>query len=221
MSDADLMLLNVENMLILDTQFSIARLTREYPHWFNDPEPGVYTLSSLDPVIKKDVVYYHGSINQDEPVIFDHTPTIDDITIYKKGLFHEDGLVVLSPAVIQNAKRLLRNESFVSKAAFTVIEYIIRDAINNSIAYGDTVHREMCFPFEYKHYLTQEGQDAYAEGQFENMCEGLLIQAVSFVSERPWSIYFTRPSGSDLIIERLIDYRIYDWTKRFSKDIDE
>lgn len=168
------------------------------------PTPGVYLINTLEPIIEAGKPYYtsKGLINQ-TPIIGNELAEIND------DVFDENGNVVISKHIMLNKNAILKNHPSVNTALFKIARLLIEDYINSKCPIFNVNNNN-----KITRYLVPEAMHLYESGEINNYMYVIYDIIDRFIGKDVYHIYFVRTVGLDLIIDKVVDYRIYQWTKQ-------
>lgn len=115
--------------------------------------------------------------------------------------------------VINNRSKLLFEYPTVPSRGLKLIELCICDEINRINPYK--VDRSVAASIE-RMFLPNAVVDLQ---EVAECCNSIVADVLDFVGEDVWHIYNVSFNRTDLIIERTVDYRIYDWHLQRFKNI--
>ncbi len=196
-------LLRATQTLLVDAVQELQYVLNNYPGILVDNPKGIYQVGSLFPVLKDGEHYYTRSgLKEGKP--------IKDIDKVKEAVFDKNGQLLINDFAMKNKRQFLSNESSISKAGLHAVYCFINKKIEDNCAYSRFRRYEeqfmLCFKPEY--------QDAIRQGEIDIdlMFSGLSERVSNFIQDEPWTIYFTKKISTLVLVEKTVDFRIYDWT---------
>lgn len=179
-----------------------------YRESYFKPNPvGYYYKNSAIPVLFLDIQrkYY---TQRDYHLLRNPLVSLDGIS--NEDIVDENGVVVLSSFVVNNAERLLSKTTDYSYYAVSFIYEYIRYSIDSICPYLNK-------PTDSKlvECLSPEGEAAFYSEVFrpDAIFKSLSEQIDIFIGNDIWFIYETSLRSRSIIIEKVIDYRILDWER--------
>lgn len=106
---------------------------------------------------------------------------------------------------------------------FKIIEAILDDTINHRLKWvrGGTDKMDQRLREFFPYWEVKASENKHARILYDQYLDPLVTKIDLWVDTAipcsTWDIIYTRRLGKDVIIERGIDYRIADWTRRFEE----
>lgn len=170
-------------------------------------ETGIYIVGRIKPAMVPNEYYYRKNYDRSNGnlTITDiQVKTIDDIN---GNVYNIDGATVI-PMI---KKQMLSNEPTVPvqglRLVFAFIDLILIENsawITNRHINSETILRQFIKP------EWQDSPNIYA--MIEDILIGIKTDLLSFIGTNKWIMHTAKNIGSDVLIEQLIDFRIYQWT---------
>lgn len=195
--------LETEGMLLLNLLDYVQELEFNFGRYFIDPEPGIYFIDSLIPVIRPDCLYYTQASYATQ------TP-ITNLDRYNEPILNEIGEIVIPMSVMRNKARYLTSKPTLPQRAIQIAAHLA-SAYFEELAPYKHVRRAR---EEIRKLLKPEAWHYLDDGYLDLSCERLLRALGHFVNDGVWNIYFTRLVNTDLIVEKSTDYRIMQYMQR-------
>lgn len=195
-------LLNPKEVLVLNLLDYISELDIHYSSYFADPYPGIYIANKVEPVLLPNTVYY-----TDDGIRF----TLEDFEIdkYTGSVTDEYGNMLLSRYVMSMQKSFLSKTPTLPVFAIKIAHIYALSVVDDATPYV----RDKTKTTEAIRYLKPGGYIYVYNGMFSIALDELLKTISEFINNDIWNIYFIKLNNTDLIIEKSIDYRIYEWHK--------
>lgn len=168
---------------------------------------GVYKDGETNPCINPTRLYYSSV----QPVANGprHLAPITDFQSVREAVVDESGSLVIPAFMMQDQAKYLSPVPTIPARGLMLIELLISKHIEN-----------ICQHTKYGHYnrkidsqILDECHAIHYDGLLERCIESLTTQVSDFIGRDDWHIYFTRRIGHDIMVEKTIDYRIYDWNR--------
>ena len=176
-----------------------------------EPSSGIYLPSSVNPVLDDNGVYYPQSkYGQDQYRIKD----LDSIFNLGESIVDKNGIVVFTWVNLKRFKKYITLTPQVPATAIKVAHVIVDDFLRGLCPYTNTPRNKHSL-----HQLTTNPDLILIEA-YEELLDDLIMEVSEFVGKDRYHIYFTKLKGTSLIIEKTIDFRVYDWY-RMRGEIDE
>lgn len=197
------LLLRTTQTLMVDAVQELQYLLNNYPEVLMDNPKGVYQVGHLFPVLKEGEYYYtRAGLKKGTP--------IKDLDKVNEAVFDRNGLLLINDFAMKHKRQFLSNESSISKAGLHAVYCFINKKIEDNCAYSRFRRYEeqflMCFKPEYHHAIRQ------GEIDVDLMFGGLSERINSYIQNEPWTIYFVKKISTLILVEKTVDFRIYDWT---------
>jgi hypothetical protein len=178
------------------------------------PVKGLYLNNSYKPLIEFNTNYYVIKDNAYKLIT-----DIDDIKTTKSNIYIKSNGVY---ELIYRYDKLKKNMSIltitptINYSHILVLKEMI-DAIITGLLHYKTysAHYKLynCFKEEYRDFVRNEDYLTIFNDLYSDISE--------FVSDNRWNIYFTKIINNSILIEKSVDYRIYQWTLGQIEDNDE
>jgi len=177
-----------------------------------DPQPGIYLAGSVDPIIKGNTDYYYrSSLLNDKTKILN----FEDILNTNEVIVDKDNKIIITPSDIKQKKKYLSLEPTVPSMAIKLAREVAIIFLN-SLCKHTKINIERT---DLSKYIKEEYHNLIETEAFESELEKLWLDILKFVNSDTWNIYFIKSKNTTLIIEKSIDYRIYDWYRiKFEKE---
>ena len=205
----DKLLSELKESIILDILPYALLIEKEYSKYLKPPPEGVYLKNSRKPILEPNKVYYKKS-NVHDLVIFGNKSyaiypivPISSISEVNETLLDSNYNVLLPEYVMSNKSKYLSNIPNLPVVGLSVVEsYLLSLFSNNN--HNTTIIN----------YLTNEGIDLYNSGDIdiETLINDLIYQCRLFIGNDIHFIYDISFNSSNVIIDKLVDIRIYEWT---------
>ena len=204
-------LLAPENILILDAAEHLQPLVATYGYCFAENPAGLYLNNGVTPILLASNKYYKEGTDIEVP--------IEEIPNQTCNIVDVDGKVVLTAAKIITTRKHLSTKSTASHYAAVLLCEYIRYIIDQNVEHIK-VHTDRDI---WETWLSQEGVRHLREGtlNYDLMFEPIRTIVQKFIGPDTWNIYFVALKRNTIIVEKSIDFRIYDWTQKvLSGEID-
>lgn len=199
-------LLDRQAVYIGDIGESIYFIRKKYGKHILDPEPGIYAVDSIEPIIKStDMVYRDCDYEKQIPFNIAYFDTLD------RPLLDKDANTVLPIGVVKNKDLFLRQTPNLDIRVIKIIDAIVKECISNLV-----LHNACEIPLISEH-LKPSGYYLVEKGVLRDCCVSLLEDVDHFVGHYQWNIYTTYLETNRIHVSRHIDYRILDWTRRMAQ----
>lgn len=197
------LLLRATQTLLVDGVEELQYLLYSYPDVLVNNPKGIYQVGHLFPVLRDGEYYYtRKGLREGKP--------IKDLDSVNEAVFDGQGKMLINDFAMKHKRQFLSNESAISKAGLHAVYCFINKKIEDNSAYIRFRRYEeqfmSCFKPEY--------HDAIRQGEIDiDLMFGRLSERINdFIQTEPWTIYFVKKISTLLLIEKIVDFRIYDWT---------
>lgn len=193
----------VKEILVVDLLHHGLLINEKFSHAFVDPEPGIYILSNNTPAIRQgQKVYSRQSFRDKKPL-----EALDGVV---SDILDETGAVIIPAWVMQKPGKFISTKPHRPVRAMDVLEIVIQEFIDSHLLYTEAQD----FNEKAKPYIKEEFFNLLENGYIESACRDVLREISFFINADNWSLYFTQRQGTDLIITKGADWRVYDWTRQ-------
>lgn len=200
---ASQLLLRATSVLVIDAVEELQYLLFKYPDILIDNPKGIYQVGNISPILQEGQRYYTRSgLNSGKP--------ITDIENVNEAVFDVNGHLLINDFVMARKRKFLSNESKISKAGLHAVYCFINKKIEDNCAYSRVRRYDdqfiQCFKPDY--------HDAIRQGEIDvDLLFGTLNTRIQpFIEKDPWTIYFVKKISTLALLEKTVDFRIYDWT---------
>lgn len=168
------------------------------------PPSGLYAAGQLNPCLVSDKVYYeevlHNGVTTLQP--------IQDINTVKNAIYDQHHQIVLNKFQVINKDKWLKPYPTVPATALKIVYYLLQLHFDSICPYKSFNHNTTD---KILRLLKPGCEDLYHSGELENVVQNLFSRVSDFIRTDNWNIYFQKFIGCDVLIEKMCDYRIYDW----------
>lgn len=213
--------------MMLDEQLHLAAL--------EEPIQGIYLTGSIDPFISLDNKYYlRSKYNLLQQQIHQQSITpeagkikytqrqycitnVDDIFNLTEDLVDSDGTTVITPTDIKRKRKYMFDKPTVPAVGIKLASIVGLRYLSTMCPYTknkNSVYRiDSLVKKEYHPELYKK------EYEFQVALHDLVDEIMKFIGDDTWHIYFHKIKGTALIIEKTIDWRIYEYYRmKFEED---
>jgi hypothetical protein len=206
-------LLMAKQTLIIDSVDAIQFLLYNHSEILKENPPGIYQKNMVDPVFKLDEPYYTA-----DGLIYN--TAITDINQVNQAVYDRHGRMVVTDYTMRYKKEFLSTQSQYSIYGIRAVYYFIQRYIEDRSAFAPTGRYTdaliNCFKPEFQRAVY--AQEIDLDFLFSHTAQ----QVFAFIENEPWTIYFVKQVGTITVVEKTVDFRIYDWTmQRYMQKIEE
>ena len=172
------------------------------------PEPmGVYCAGKLEPVMVPERLYF-SVVGRAES-----TPVVD-FNDLKGNLYDENGRLVVPKLYMRTPKRYLQRDCFLPYHGLKVLEVLAQELVGEHLRYhsgrADYVHK---LQGQMHPIATDEEMHEITE-LITDVSFSVKHEITKFLAEYHYNIFLVRLENHCLVLERYVDWRIFDWTQR-------
>lgn len=197
--------------IIIPIQNEAFQMQLQYGHIFQSPEPGIYLVGEVKPIIELNKSYFELDIDANNNK---QLKLVKDINSVTGDLYDSNSTVIVKSSIMKDKLRLLRNEPSVPVRPYLVIMGMIKfyfDSIAPYKKYNSQANRIL-------QHIKPEFHDSYNNGVLEKIMVSIFQRLSDFIGRDTWHIYFADFIGVDIIIKKMCDYRVYDWHERMESE---
>lgn len=193
------------------------------------PAIGLYLRGVLNPVLVQGEVYFNvtktnsyttyvdkrtGQHLGQRPV-FESVPILpgSDISAMTGEITDSSGNVVIPSYAMAAKERYLSNMPFLPYRGVEIARCIIEEYISRLTCHGWKIDSENTLRKLLYCEPDRDGIKLWKDGFMERALENLLIQVTDFIGPDTYHIYFVKTRGYEVIIEKTVDYRAWQWVK--------
>ena len=205
-----LMLNKIEYQYILDILLPAQSLDARYGQYLVPNPLGIYTTHQVLPVIRPDQKVYRS--DNGEEVEFSK---ILDMTC---NIIGKDGETIIPASMLKNKKHFLSMTGFYPVSAIGIIKTRICEIIEQNLNY---VFAYMC-NYNVQRYIKGLNENdpsavefyerLVPEGTIDDFMPEIIDDILAIAKDYPWHIHSVDFRSTNAYINRLTDYRIFDWT---------
>jgi hypothetical protein len=177
---------------------------------FNDvlfpPREGVYRLGDVSPVLFANKRYFVQR-KMDGRIVLE---PITDLSKVEESIVDEEGNLILSGHYMKNKQMFLSNQPTVPSRGIEIVKCLIDEHLAKISPWSKSQGYRQRLNSYFKNAAAVH--EIVEDGFLERICESLIMSVNDFIGNDVWNMYFTKVVAVDLLIEKSIDYRIYDWT---------
>lgn len=193
----------------------VAQLDSSLLDTLNEPVGGLYLPGNVEPLFMEGETYWVAKRHERIAVSYDvilkdtlasKTPSQERI-LPPGELQNKDGEPVIKRLLYERIKHRLGVYPSVSIRGCEVAIAVVIDYLNTLCPYVNVPHRHYQLPALIKaaHHSLLEKQT------FETALDDLVLDVIKFVGKDTWNIYQYKVSGTTLVLEKGLDFRIVDW----------
>ena len=185
---------------LLDNAWKLKAL---YGEAFINPPVGLYLPGKAEPFISDSSVLFLKS----DPKPF--TILTKDINTIEEDIYNRSGICVLPLKSAPRCKENILSRPTLPVMEITLLRYFFEHIVHSRCRWAVRTGTEnkilQCFKPEYR-YL-------YTEFHIEDTIDKSREILINFIGDDVWNYYFFKMYNANLIIEKSVDHRIYEWTK--------
>lgn len=205
-------LLKPTEILVLDLMEYITHINKDpYFEALVEPVKGVYLPGCLDPVMSLDNPCYPASkIGIPQFAMID----ISSMLACGEDVVNSKGTLLGDVRKIRRIVKYMTDQPSLPVVMLKVMMGVLTNYLSNLCART----RHNINVSKYYRYIKPEYEYLIIEESYETAMDGMILDINKFVGKDTHHIYFTRLKGTSVIIEKTIDYRIYEWYQYKAKE---
>ena len=198
--------------VIFDINKHVIRVLSKLPNYLDalqETPDGIYIGGNIEPIINFDLPYFYKDFSgaNEKTRIKDFKENLDEVLTSGKDIVNASGKIVLQANTARIIRKLMLKEkpstAMLSKMAICmVLSYLNSLSEYTRINYSE---------YRFENLVKKEYNEVKYEQIFEAAFDDLLLEVRDFVGKDRYNFYFYSVKQSSLIIEKSVDYRIYDW----------
>lgn len=202
--DANKMLIKTKETLVLNLLDHVVNLDDLYRvDCYEEPRKGIYLSGSIDPIFYADSKYFW---KNDQSVNIPILNIHELLTTFRTVIDSTEKVIIRGDTLFKQRKFLQTQPDIpvmaIKAAVATIIKYL------NSLCSFTHVND---ISYNLYRLVKNEYRDLVNNDEFDVIFYDLVSKVQDFVGEDTWHIYFYKVRGTSIIIQKTIDYRIYDW----------
>lgn len=172
---------------------------------------GLYLSNNYKPLIEFNSIYY---VTIDDKLTL--ITSIDDIKISKSNIYRKVGdsydIYMKYTALKKLMPKLVLNPD-INYIYVLFLKELVDIIINGFLSYKPYISHIKLYSYTKEQYWDYLKNEEYIS-DFDQLYDDI----ANIVYKHRWNIYFTKIINNSILIERMVDYRIYDWTLNKVKD---
>ena len=192
-----------QSIILVDLVSPAAELYVKYSEYLKPNPEGIYRRRKINPVICKDSQVFLQTGMKQIPY--------EEVLNAQDDIISVSGKTLISKRELSERKMCLSTKGFYSISAMNILKCHITNMMDEMVDY--------CIPFtietDFTKYLNPEKEDA-EQVITPDLVETILGDKGRSISDwctgKEWHIHRIVDKGMEIWIERLVDFRIYDWT---------
>lgn len=202
---------SIESVFVIDLLHHALSLEEQpYLGALVEPEEGLYLPGSIDPILRKRVKYYFRSDYAKGITI----KTFDNIFDRKEDILDDNGVIVISQNHLRLKKKYITEQPTIPSVAIKVAISVALKFLNGLSRYTNI----NISPYHLHRFIKPEFSELIEREEYDHAYEELLDELSDFVGKDTWNMYFFKIRGTNLIIEKSVDYRIYKFYEQLFVD---
>lgn len=198
-------LLEPRASLVIPLLEYIPRLQDHLGAYFLPPEPGIYVMNDIVPLLQTGRYYAESQYPLQIP--------LTELDTVREAVVDDSGMVVIPRYVMQHKHRFLSPVPKVPVRAIQTAVLLIKIRISRRVRHDWNLTPETMIG----NYLQPVYRSRVRYDELEELCFELIKLVDDFIDHHVWSIFFVNRHQHDVIIDRAEDFRIVDWTRQQSE----
>jgi len=168
------------------------------------PDKGIYLVGSLEPILRLGTVYYP----ETKYLMSGHEiTTFANIFQLNEAIVDAGGKVIIGKNDLKTKQKYFKSKPTIPVIPIKVAIAVVIKYLNTLSSYTHVSN----FNYKLEEFIKPEYRELLYTDEFSTIFEKLLDQVMVFVNKDNWHIYFYKVKGTTLLIEKTIDFRIYEW----------
>lgn len=205
---------HVEEVLVIDLMEHVTSMDEQYIKALIEPIKGIYVIGHVEPLLNDGKLYYPKALY---PNPKSRIKSLDNLASINDDIVNEQGEVVITLKDLVLKGKFLKREPTVPVTAVKAAISVIEQYLISSSWYTKRSHPQ----YRLEYLVKPECQVMVVNDEYLDVFQRLRRLVMNFVGDDQWNIYFTKIKGTNFIIEKAIDYRIYCYYENLFKDQDE
>jgi hypothetical protein len=223
-------------MVILPVVAEAMILEQKYGTCMFAEAQGIYRLGDTEPSILPGEIYYTRntgantqgrqnrtlldtgnssfSISVRQNNLLGSLQEITDFMSETSHVYDKFGKLVIADYMMRNKERYLGNLPSLPSRSIVIIEMIIRDLVGRTTEYGS----KATYQQEIYNLLLPEYHFIQDQNLLEDTIPSVVQRVLNFIGEDTWHIYQIRRNNGNVVLEKTIDYRIYEYHRRLDDE---
>lgn len=194
-------------------------LSEDLQSALKEPVDGLYLPGSVEPLFVSGENYLVCSKRKFYPVtyqdIVSHVVKTWETgstqrTLLQGDLYNESGNLVIRRPLFERVAGRLKFGPTVPLAGCEMVIAVALDYLNTLSPYTSVALRHYRLPLLVK----EERQELLEKQSYETALDDMILEIMKFVGRDTWSLYSYRVVGTTLLIDKGLDFRIFDWHRR-------
>jgi len=203
----ELLEINKEILIINILDYVVAIDSDPYLISLKDPEEGIYLTGSMEPIFSKSNFYITKDKFNKPMLLANDILDLETILSATNDVYDISGNLIMTAEDIRKKSKYLRLAPTipvigVKMGVATVLKYLNSLCVYTHVS-SSKYNQESLVKEEALHLVNSE--------EYDIAFESLLDRVAKFIGKDTWHIYFYKVRGTNLIIQKTVDFRIYQW----------
>lgn len=198
-------------IIVTPIAFYAELIEQQFEHLLRPPIEGIYRVGDITPILYANKRYFIQRKVNNSIVL----EPITDFSKVEESIVDDSGNLILSAHYMKNKQMYLSNKPSIPTRGLEITKCLVDEHFANISPWAKSQGLKQRLYSFFKDRET--GIQVVDEGFLERVCESLMIKINDFIGNDVWNIYTTKIIAVDMLIEKSIDYRIYDWTLQQQK----
>ncbi len=203
---------HVEAVTILDLMDSITTLDEKFMVALIEPPAGLYLHGSIEPFIDFSKRYYlrsdHGHEEKFIRELFsegiDYRATLAS---FKQDILNERGDVAVSHRDLVTKAKFINTTPSVPVSALKAAIAVVEQSLTSFCWHSKRSHPQ----YRLEYLVKPEYRDMVVNDEIVDAFTPIQKKLMDFIGDDQMHIYFTKVKGTNMVIEKAIDWRIYKY----------
>lgn len=169
-------------------------------HLVDTDTPNIYFKGSTNPIISKKISLYIANKQNLVPI-----EDYDLLLEHPTNVYNKDAEIVLRAEILEQHKKHLTSTPSIPNSLTVMIESYLVTILNRMCVKSMTG-----ISYDISNYVTDIDEDTVLD-MIEEHYSNEISMLYEFIGTDTWNLYFKHRKNSLLVIEKSVDWRIYEW----------
>ncbi len=214
---------HVEAVTILDLMDSITTLDEKFMVALIEPPAGLYVHGSIEPFIDFSKKYYlRSDFGNENKFIQTAVQGIDNdyratLASHKQDILTERGDVAVSYRDLVTKAKFISAEPSVPVTALKAAIAVVEQSLTSFCWHSKRSHPQ----YRLEYLVKPQYRDFIVNDEIVDAFTPIQKKLMDFIGDDQMHIYFTKVKGTNMVIEKAIDWRIYKYYEMTFKSQEE
>jgi hypothetical protein len=195
-------------VLVVDARHYAMSVPKEIQEMVIDCDEGIYFNGATKPLLLMQFGPYGTALDYRDHGMITKPLTLDEILCSRMDIVNRAGVTVISASTLVHRRTSLHTKPKCSKAMINAVIAIVLDRLYSINA---VVNNNKGYRYKLPLYLKIEECERDKIDKFTDSFQPVLDELLKFIGNDIWHMYFHKEMNNLLLIEKTVDFRIYDW----------